>query len=196
MKSTEERLAALLEALERLGTEDTSPERQEAVLRKRAALAAAAREEVRDPQARLLVFRAAGETWAIDLSAVSAISIIRSMTPLPGVPRALAGLLNVRGRNVTAVDLGLLLGARSSAGRRIVDAGKAITLAHAGREIALIAEDLVGIQEVFAGEVEMLAGTSPSDPVRALAPGGAHVIDPAALFMDPRLGTRAIRGAR
>lgn len=168
----------------------------EAILRRRAAAAAAAREEVRDPEARLLAFRAAGESFAVDLENVTAISLIRSMTPLPGVPRALAGLLNVRGRHVTAVDLGLLLGASASAQRRIVDAGKAVTVAHGGREVALIAEDLNGIVEVFAGDVKPVAGISPADPIRAMGPGGLHVLDVAALFLDARLGVRTARGAR
>lgn len=170
--------------------------RAEAILRKRAAAAATARDEVRDPEARLLTFRGAGELFAVNLDNVTAISLIRSMTPLPGAPRALAGLLNVRGRHVTAIDLGLLLGAAASSQRRIVDAGKAVTVGHEGREVALIAEELSGIVEVFAGDLKPITGIGASDPIRAMGPGGLHVLDVPALFLDARLSARMARGAR
>lgn len=170
--------------------------REEAILRRRADQAASSREELRDPEARLLLFRAAGESYAVDLANVSAITLIRAMTPLPGVPRALAGLLNVRGRNVTAIDLALFLGGQIAKSRRIVDAGKAITVTHDGREIALIAEELSGIREVFAGELRPVAGATADDPVKAVGPDGVHVLDVAALFLDPRLVARAARGSR
>lgn len=170
--------------------------REEAILRRRADLAAISRAELRDPEARLLLFRVAGENYAVDLSKVSAITLIRAMTPLPGVPRALAGLLNVRGRNVTAIDLALFLGGRIAKSRRIVDAGKAITVTHEGREIALIAEELSGIREVFAGEVRPVAGATTGDPVKSVGPDGVHILDVAALFQDARLVARAARGSR
>lgn len=170
--------------------------REEAILRRRADLAAISREDLRDPEVRLLLFRAAGENYAVDLSTVSTVTLIRAMTPLPGVPRALAGLLNVRGRNVTAIDLALFLGGQVAKSRRIVDAGKAITVTHDGREIALIAEELSGIREVYAGEVRPVAGAAADEPVKAVGPDGVHVLDVPAIFLDPRLVTRAARGAR
>ena len=170
--------------------------REQQILERRARNAAQVREELKDPDARLLLFRAAGEAYAVDLNTVSAITLIRSMTPLPGVPRALSGLLNVRGRSVTALDLALFLGGAVAKSRRIVDAGKAITVGWEGREVALIAEDLLGIREVFAGDVKPVAGALASEPVKALGPDGVHVIDVAALFQDPRLVARGARGSR
>jgi purine-binding chemotaxis protein CheW len=171
-------------------------EKDRKILERRATAAAAHREQAREPSGRLLVFSAAGQAYGIDLAHVSAISMIRSMTPLPGVPRALAGLLNVRGRNVTAVDLGLFFGGRAKDARRIVDAGKAVTVGFASREIAFIAEELSGIRELFEGDLELLTGASAQDPVKSVTKDGVYVLDIAALFQDPRLSTRGSRGAR
>lgn len=175
----------------------TLEEKERRILERRAALAAAARDEVREPAGRLLVFRAAGQAYGVDLSMVSAVSMIRAMTPLPGVPRALAGLLNVRGRNVTAVDLGLFFGGRARESRRIVDAGKAVTVALEGREIAFIAEELDGIRDFFDGDLQPVSAAPASDPVKAVTKDGIHVLDLPSLFQDPRLAARGgARGAR
>jgi purine-binding chemotaxis protein CheW len=135
--------------------------------------------------------------YGVDLARVAAVSMIRAMTPLPGVPRALAGLLNVRGRNVTAVDLGLFFGGHAGE-RRIVDAGKAITVGLDAREVAFIAEDLDGIRELFPGDLRAVSGAAASDPVKSVTPDGVHVLDLAAVFQDPRLAARTggARGSR
>lgn len=165
-------------------------EKDRKILERRAALAAAAREDVREPSGRLLVFRAAGQAYGVDLARVSSVSMIRSMTPLPGVPRALAGLLNVRGRNVTAVDLGLFFGGRAKDARRIVDAGKAITVAQDGREVAFLAEELDGIRDLFEGDVVPLTSAALTDPVKSMTADGVHVLDLVTLFQDSRLVAR------
>lgn len=175
----------------------TAEQKERQILERRAALAAAARDDVREPSGRLLVFRAAGQAYGVDLGHVSAVSMIRAMTPLPGVPRALAGLLNVRGRNVTAIDLGLFFAGRARDARRIVDAGKAITVALEGREVAFIAEELDGIRELFDGDLQPVSAAATSDPVKSVTKDGIHVLDLAALFQDARLVARGgSRGAR
>lgn len=179
-----------------MSTEDRrAPRRtEEEILRRRAELAAVSRDEMRDPDIRLLVFRAAGELFATDLKAVSAITIIRAMTPLPGVPRALAGLLNVRGRHVTAIDLGLFLPGRATTQRKIVDAAKAITVFHGNRDVALISEEVLGIREAFVADLTAISAAGADDPVKALGPEKSLVLDVPALFRDPRLAARTQRG--
>lgn len=173
-------------------------EKQRKILERRAAAAAAEREEVREPSGRVLIFRAAGQVYGVDLARVSAVSMIRAMTPLPGVPRALAGLLNVRGRNVTAIDLGLFFGGRGRDARRIVDAGKAITVALDGREIAFIAEELDGIRDLFPGDLQTVSSAPASDPVKSVTADGVHVLDLPAMLQDARLVARTggPRGSR
>ena len=166
----------------------------EEILRRRAEAAAVSREAERDPDVRLLIFRAASELFAVDLKSVSAITIIRALTPLPGVPRALTGLLNVRGRHVTAIDLGLFLPGRAASQRRIVDAAKAITVFQGARDVALIAEELLGIRETFNDEITSIVATGADDVVKAMGPQKTLLLDIPALFRDPRLAARSTRG--
>ena len=179
-----ERLTGILAQLEALASDTHDPASAEKVLRTRAFAAAKVRDEIREPLERLLAFRAAGTLYGVPLESVSAVTLIRSMTLLPGVPAAFAGLLNVRGRHVTAIDLGAFL-----EGARIADASKAITILHKDRELALIAEELVGVREIFENDVQQVAGLKAGSVVTRLGPDGMQVIDPNALFADSRLGS-------
>lgn len=182
--SASERLTRILAKLETLATDPNDPSRTERVLRARAVAAAKVRDEFREPLERLLAFRAAGKLYGVPLESVSAITLIRSMTLLPGVPAAFAGLLNVRGRHVTAIDLGAFL-----EGARIGDASKAITVVQKDRELALIAEELVGVRDIFENDVQEVVGLKAGSVVTRLGPDGMQVIDPEALFADTRLGS-------
>ena len=64
---------------------------------------------------RLVVFRLGDRSFGIDLAAVTEILRPRTATRLPGAPPAVLGLVNVRGRIVTVVDLAVALGLRAQA---------------------------------------------------------------------------------
>jgi len=53
---------------------------------------------------RLLLFRVGGFTWAADATTVREILPRLEPTRIPGAPRAVAGLVNVRGTLVTVVE--------------------------------------------------------------------------------------------
>ncbi|HUK63652.1 MAG TPA: chemotaxis protein CheW [Dongiaceae bacterium] len=61
-----------------------------------------------------MVFRLGDRSYGIDLGAVREILRPRPATRLPGAPAAVLGLVNVRGRIVTVVDLATTLGLRAS----------------------------------------------------------------------------------
>ena len=61
-----------------------------------------------------MVFRLGDRSYGIDLGAVREILRPRPATRLPGAPPAVVGLVNVRGRIVTVVDLATTLGLRAS----------------------------------------------------------------------------------
>jgi chemotaxis signal transduction protein len=107
------------------------------------------------------------------------------------VPSALVGLIGVRGRHVTAIDLALFLegrGAAPSADRRhIADASKAILVQQGAREVALLCEELVGIRELYRGDLRALQGAAPNAVVKQIGPEGMQAIDVPALFADERL---------
>ena len=53
----------------------------------------------------VVVFRLGGETYALEITHVREVHPLRGLTPLPGVPPFVAGLVNVRGEILSVVDL-------------------------------------------------------------------------------------------
>jgi purine-binding chemotaxis protein CheW len=62
-----------------------------------------------------LVFRVAGEDYALRLAAVREVVGLGSLDVVPGAPTALRGVLDVRGERVAVVDLGAVFGGVSGA---------------------------------------------------------------------------------
>lgn len=67
--------------------------------------------------ARWVVFACAGRRYAFPLEHVSEIVAPRPVTRLPGVGPEVCGLIGVRGRAVTVLDFGAMMGAEPAATR-------------------------------------------------------------------------------
>ena len=59
---------------------------------------------------RWVGFRLAGQSYALDIRKVQEVLVAAEVEPVPGAPHAVLGVINLRGRIVTVVDLGLCLG--------------------------------------------------------------------------------------
>ena len=144
----------------------------------------------------------ADQLYGLPLETVGAVAFLRTMVALPGVPSALVGLIAVRGRHVNALDLALFLEGRgaapSSDRRHIADAGKAILVTHQNRDVALLCEELVGIRELFRGDLRAIQGAPANAVVKQVGPHGLQCIDVPALFADERLSAIEVqkKGAR
>ncbi len=96
--------AALEESL------SVSPERLEAVYRERAAALAARQTRAAGPTGvRVLVFALGAERYALNFGDVTEVLPFAALTPVPGGPPELLGVMNVRGDIRSVVDLGRLL---------------------------------------------------------------------------------------
>jgi purine-binding chemotaxis protein CheW len=127
-------------------------------------------------------FSCGEDRYAIDVASVQRIARLGPVTKLPGVPRYIGGVTNLRGRLIPIVDLGLLLGGSTGA-----EASHVVAIGSEPDDIALLASAVTGIEAV---PLEAGAGTDGARmrPVvgRILADGRA-LIDAAALLADPRL---------
>jgi purine-binding chemotaxis protein CheW len=129
--------------------------------------------------ARLLVFIAEGRRYGCALQAVREIVPYRAPTRLPGAPAHIAGLINLRGRLVTVVDLAVQLGVRSAGSP---GAASSIVLVESGaRVVGLVVDEVRDVRPVSADAMEpMAAGAGTSGVMRALArfdDGVAVVLD-------------------
>ena len=144
-----------------------------------------------------LVFRVAGEDYALRLAAVREVVGLGSLDVVPGAPTALRGVLEVRGERVAVVDLGALFGGAS--GGDPADA------------CALVVEGATAEEEARAGfAVEAVSGVSNVPPEQLTpAPRLLPLIDAGLvasmarveerlipiLELEPLLGLADVRGA-
>lgn len=187
MSASNDRLLRLRQVLDTMASTAADPVREHAILQKRAKAAAETRLKLREPDVRLVCFRMGRESFSVPLDTVSSVTMIRSMTPLPGTT-TFSGILSVRGKHVTALDLATFFGSGSEA-RHIGDAAKAIILSWKDRQVALLAEELLGIREMFEADLKTLDGGDPI--IRRVGPEGLLVIDVGLLFRDARMQGRA-----
>jgi purine-binding chemotaxis protein CheW len=130
-----------------------------------------------------VLFVCDGQPYGFPLARVTEIMTPRPVTRLPGAPPAVCGLVGVRGRVVTAIDLRALLGGRAAA----PGAGDRLLLLDLGlRHVAVLVDDVLAIEPaalqattgdtVAAVPAAALLGTGTADA------GPFIAMDPAALL--------------
>lgn len=93
---------------------------------------------------RLVLLTVDGQTYALHLQAVDRVLRMVEITPLPGAPDAVAGVINVRGEVVPIVSIRRRLGLAE----RAVGAADSLVVARARkRRLAIIAESVLGVVE-------------------------------------------------
>jgi purine-binding chemotaxis protein CheW len=121
--------------------------------------------------ARLLVFRVGAVQCAVEASEVREIIAVEPPTRIPGAPPAVLGVMNIRGRIVTLVDVcqRLTLPSRDAAGSLVLlDVGS--------RTVGLMVDevlDLISVPEAALAEREELPGVG-AEYVRAVGRHGDH----------------------
>lgn len=114
--------------------------------------------EVRD---QVLLVSVGKELFGLPLPRCREILEARSYTPIPGAGPAVLGLINLRGRLITVLDLGVCLGLGAAAG--LADHAVLI-MDHGERRVGLAVEKVVRIATVASEE--SAAGDPFSAPVR------------------------------
>jgi len=110
----------------------------------------------------VLVFEVEGERWALPAADVRELVRAVAVSRLPGAPRGVDGVIDVRGELVPVLDLRGRLGLPA----RAVRPDEHFVIAHAGRTVAIRADRAV--------EIATIDGSTLADP-RAAVPSAAHV---------------------
>lgn len=92
-----------------------------------------------------------GQTLGLSIDRVHDVFVVNEMTTVPLAPPEIVGLLNLRGRVVTAVSLRRRLGLADleDAGRRM-----AIGLEHRGESYGLLVDDVGEVLKLDAGDLQ------------------------------------------
>jgi purine-binding chemotaxis protein CheW len=100
----------------------------------------------------------AGETYALPVENVVETARLEGLTPLPGSPRAVAGLCNLRGELLPVFDLADVLGVGSGERRRIV------VVERERQRAGLVVDDVHDVSPVAGPtedvETDLLAGAA------------------------------------
>jgi len=132
-----------------------------------------------EQQRRLLVFQAGGEWYALSMESVREVERVGRVTPVPGAPPFVRGLVNLRGEILPLLDMAALTGRKEArpASRLIVAQASA-----ADPLVALLVEELNGLAPFEEARVEP---PPQPGPVRgSLEHRGRRVwwLDPVAVF--------------
>jgi purine-binding chemotaxis protein CheW len=143
------RLAAARLTLHR----EPTPARTRAILNARAAaLARETGEEEPDAgRCEVLEFRLASETYAIETACVRATSPLRELTPLPGTPAFLLGLINLRGQILSVIDLKRFFDLPE---KGLTDLNRVIIVHGEEMEFGLLADEILGVRSLRRDEIQ------------------------------------------
>lgn len=131
----------------------------------------------------LLLFRASGEAFAIDLRWVLAVARAVSIEPLPGAPPVFRGLVNHRGKVLPAVDLGTLLTGVRTSGSSSTNASSLLVLGDKRPELGISIEDADEVARVPLANIDR--STTPAWIERAALSRG--MLDGRRVVLDGRL---------
>lgn len=158
-----------------------------------AILARRARELARPPAApagaslELVQFQVGGETYALAAAAVREVLPLRDLLPLPGTPAFVLGIVNVRGRILSVVDLKRFFGLPVAG---LTDSNRLLVLGDDELEFGLLADRVLGTALVPLAQLQPPLATMTGvreEYLRGVTATGLVVLDADRLIGDSRL---------
>ena len=179
----------LAHAARRLAEPEVDADTTARVLRARARAAAREPLQAADPATQLLVveFQLAYERYAIETRWMREVVALRDLTPLPGAPPFVAGLVNVRGRVVSVIDLKAFF---ELPPKGLPDLNRVLVIADDTMEFGLLVDAVPGVALLDTGGLQPPLPTHTGVReryLRGLAPGHLALLDGARLLGDPRI---------
>ncbi len=135
----------------------------------------------------VLEFSLAYERYALETSAVREVYPLRELTPLPGTPPFILGIINLRGQILPVNDLKRFFNLPE---KGLSDLNKVIVL-HRGRlEVGILADNIVGVRKLPLAEVQAglptLEGLS-TNYLKGVTADALIILDAEKILADPRL---------
>lgn len=95
----------------------------------------------------VLAFRLAKESYGIELRHISGVHLLKGLAYIPGAPAFILGIINMRGRILSVVDLKIIfdLDDDASGNNRMV-----IILKNVDMEFCLAADEIIGVHQIPA----------------------------------------------
>ena len=170
-------------------TRTSGPPDAAGILRARAHALARRPEEAPDAATLLevLEFRLADERYAVESRHVREVYPLKELTPLPGTPPFILGIVNVRGRILPVVDLKKFFDLPEQG---LTDLHRIILVEGNGLELGLLADATVSVRSIRADSLQpslpTLTGIR-SDYLQGVTAERLIVLDVARILSDPKI---------
>lgn len=131
---------------------EIAPEEKMAILRSRAKELSREREgtEAGADSFEVIEFLLTNETYAVETLFVREVYPMIELTPLPCTPAFVFGLINIRGQILTVIDM---KGFFDLPERGVTNLNKVIVVRKDGMELGILADEIIGIRTIAAGEI-------------------------------------------
>jgi len=123
------------------------PDEKVRILRERAEALARSTEDREGPDEQVTVveFRLAHERYALELSYIREVYPLKDVTPLPGVPDFILGIVNVRGQILSIVDIRRFFELPE---RGLTNLNQVILLQSDDMEFGILADEIIGTRSI------------------------------------------------
>lgn len=169
------------------GIAPSAAARQAIFQQRAAALALAEEEEGSRPASEVVIFRLAHETYAVESPWVLEVYPLRELTPLPGVPPVIAGIIHLRGRILAVVNLKKFFDLPEGG---LTDLNKVLVLSSGPMEFGILADEVSGVHRIRSDELHppppTLTGIRAAY-LKATIPNRLILLDAGKLLADPTL---------
>jgi purine-binding chemotaxis protein CheW len=166
-----------------------SPDEEKRILRDRAQTLAteAGSEEVAADWLEAVEFELASEHYALPISQVREVSLLKDLTPVPCTPPFVLGLINLRGELCTVIDLKRFFDLPAQG---ITELNKIIIVQQDDMQLGILADAIRGVRRVRVKDLlpalPTLTGIR-ADYLRGVTSDRLVVLDAAKILSDERL---------
>lgn len=132
-------------------------------------------------------FRLGGELYALESEMIREIIPLKEFTPLPGLPQFIAGIMNLRGKILSLLDLHNLFGLT---GESVGKDCKVVVLSNDKMEFGIMTDSINGIERIVPSALQMdvsVLGTTVKKYLRGLTAERLILLDAVKLLSDPAL---------
>ncbi|GJQ20291.1 MAG: hypothetical protein HBSIN02_06460 [Bacteroidia bacterium] len=145
----------------------------------------------RDEEAAEFVeFTLAAERYGVETPFVREVYPLRDLTPLPGAPSFVLGIINVRGEILSVIDLKTFFDLPHHG---LTDLNKAIVLHSPAMEFAILADTILGVNTISPRDLRPALPTLTGireEYLKGLTPDGTVLLDAGRLLDDHRMVIR------
>ena len=163
--------------------------RKQSILRARAQ--ALARETAAatpgDESIEFLEFQAASGKFGVQTHYVLEVCVLKDYTLLPGVPKYILGIMNLRGRILSILDLKALFELPSEG---LTYHNKVTVIQHGNMKLALLSDEILGVRSVALRHLQPALPTMTgfrAEYAKGLTPDWTVILDAGRMLEDPRL---------